>query len=200
MESFFLNLGLSYTWSKALPYIIVILLGLAIGIFLFKKSKSKLTKILSIFTIGVPFGIYFAINPIYEGDFSNTARLVQHTTETSELKGVKLVVISMPGCYYCKESILSLKEITERHEKIKVEYVVASSDSSALDFYLESAKGLFDVRLAENPKAMAQVATDEGGITRYPTYVLVNNDNPMQTWSNNTFGISALDKVVATFK
>lgn len=195
MESFFLNLGLSYTWSKALPFIIFIILGIILGRFLFKRSKSTLMKIVSIIAIFIPFGIYFAINPIYEGDFSNTSITVQRTAEMSELKGKKLVVISLPGCKYCKESIQVLKEIQDRHKNLEVEYVVTSSNSSDLDFYLEKSKGIFPVRLAENVEAMAKLANGH-----FPTYVLVNNDKPFETWSNNTFGISALDKVVRNFK
>lgn len=202
METFFLNLGLSYTWSKALPFIIFILLGIFVGLFLFKRSKSVVMKIVSIITIFIPFGIYFAINPIYDGDFNNTARIVERTADMSELNGTKLVVISLPGCRFCKESIPLLKEVKERHKNIEVEYVVVSSNSSDLKFYLETSKGVFPVRLAENVEAMGRIATDDQGYSRFPTFVLVNNDKKMDTWnwSTNTFGISALDKVVGSFK
>lgn len=200
METFFLNLGLSYTWSKALPFIIFILLGIFVGLFLFKRSKSVVMKIVSIITIFIPFGIYFAINPIYEGDFSNTARIVERTADMSELNGTKLVVISLPGCRYCKESIPFLKEVKERHKNIEVEYVVTSSDSSTMEFYLETSKGVFPVRLAENVEAMSKVATSPDGYASFPTFVLVKDNKPLQTWNNNTFGISALDKVVGSFK
>ena len=147
----------------------------------------------------IPFGIYFAINPIYQGDFGDTSRKVERTADMAELSGKKLVVISLPGCRYCKESIQLLSDVKKRHKNIEVEYVVTSSNTSDMDFYTEAAKGIFPVRLATNLKAMGIVATDESGMTRFPTFVLVENDKPLLTWSNNTFGISALDKVVGTF-
>jgi len=195
MESFFLNLGLSYTWSKALPYILMIILGLLIGIYLFRKTKSKTIKIISVLLIGVPFGAYFAVNPIYQGDFSNESRTVEHSPATSELTGKKLVVISLPGCGYCKESVERLKEVKKLHNKLEVEYVVTSTDSMTLEFYKEVIKGEFPLRLAENPDEMTKLAQG-----RYPSFVLVNEKEPMTIWVNNTFGAMAMDEVVNHFR
>lgn len=195
MESFFLNLGLSYTWSKALPYILMIILGVLIGIYLFRKTKSKIIRILAILLIGTPFGIYFAINPIYQGDFTNESRIVEHSPQTSELSGKKLVVISLPGCGYCKESVERLRQVKKLHRNIEVEYVVTSTDSTTLDFYKEVIKGEFPLRLANNPDEMSKIAQG-----RYPSFVLVNEKEPMTVWVNNTFGVMAMDKVVNNFK
>lgn len=195
MESFFLNFGFSYTWSKLLPYILMTMIGIWIGIVLFKRSKSVLTKILSIIVIGGPFGIYFAVNPIYQGDFSNESRTVEHTVETAELNGEKLVVISLPGCVFCKESVERLKEVKKYDKNLKIEYVVTSSDSATLDFYNEVIKGEFPLRLAENPEAMTHLAQG-----RFPSFVLVNEKKPMKIWVNNTFGVRALDEVVNNLK
>lgn len=195
MESFFLNLGLSYTWSKALPYILMIILGLLIGIYLFRKTKSTIIKIVSVILIGVPFGIYFAINPIYQGDFTNESRTVEHSAATSELTGKKLVVISLPGCSYCKESVERLREVKKLHTNLEVEYVVTSSDSMTLEFYKEVIKGEFPLRLASNPEEMSKLAQG-----RYPSFVLVDEKEPMKVWVNNTFGVTAMDEVLNSFK
>lgn len=195
MESFFLNLGFSYTWSKLLPYILMTIVGILIGIFLLRRSKSLLTKVLSVITIGIPFGIYFAINPIYQGDFSNESRIVAHTAQTSELNGNKLVVISLPGCIFCKESVERLKEVKKYDKNIEIEYVVTSSDKEVLDFYEDVIKGEFPLRLAENPEAMIDLAQG-----RFPSFVLVNEKKPMKIWVNNTFGVMALDEVASSFK
>lgn len=195
MESFFLNLGFSYTWSKLLPYILMTIVGILIGIFLLRRSKSLLTKVLSVITIGIPFGIYFATNPIYQGDFSNESRIVAHTAQTSELNGNKLVVISLPGCIFCKESVERLKEVKKYDKNIEIEYVVTSSDKEVLDFYEDVIKGEFPLRLAENPEAMIDLAQG-----RFPSFVLVNEKKPMKIWVNNTFGVMALDEVASSFK
>jgi thioredoxin-related protein len=203
MESFFLNLGLSYTWSKLLPYILMTIIGIWIGVFLFKRSKSLLTKILSIVAIGVPFGIYFAINPIYEGDFANGSRIIQHSTETNELQKGTLVVVSKPGCPYCKESIFFFRELKKRNPKIDIEYVVIPDsdipENVILEYYTEVSKGEFPVRIAQNGNGILKLATDDYGIARFPTFVLVQ-ENSLTAWTNNTFGVIALDEVLKSFK
>lgn len=195
MESLFLNLGFSYTWSKALPYILLIIIGIIIGIILFKKAKTLTFKILSILLIFIPFAVYFYFQPIYQGDFTNEAKVVKHSDTIKDLTGHKLVVISMAGCPYCKESVSFYREIKKKHPNLKVEYAVASTDSRDLVFYEEVIKGDFPLYLAENPELLAQIA--EG---KFPTYVLVDGDQPMKVWSNNTFGVAALDEVVNSFK
>lgn len=195
MESFFLNLGLSYTWSKALPYFILIALGIILGVMLFKRSKSLGMKIASLVAIVIPFIVYFAINPIYQGDFSNDSRIIEPSEELSEFSGNKLVVISLPGCIFCKQSVEHLREVKKRNKNIQIEYVVASSDSSTLTFYAEVIKGDFPLILAKHPEAMGTAA--EG---RFPSFVLVNGDQPIQAWNNNNFGVKALDEVVNSFK
>lgn len=194
MESIFLNLGFSYTWSKALPYILLIIIGILLGVFIYKKSKNIYLKVLSVLVIFIPFIVYFSLHPIYQGDFTNEAKVVQYSETIKDLNGHKLVVISMPGCPYCKESVLFFKEIKKRHPKLKVEYAVTSDDSRNLAFYEAVIKGEFPLHLAESPERLNQVARG-----RFPTFVLVNGKQPMKVWSNNTFGVAALDEVVNSF-
>lgn len=195
MENFFVNLGLSYTWSKALPYLLMVVIGLLIGIYLFKRSKTKLTKLLSLVVIAVPFGIYFIFNPIYQGDFSNNSRTVNVSELTSELEKDKLYVISLPGCRFCKESIARLKEVKENNKNLNVEYVVTSSDSETLDFYQKEINDNFALRLAENPEAMVKLAQGS-----FPTFVIFDKtNNSYKVWDNSTFGVLALDEVVKKF-
>lgn len=195
MESFFVNLGLSYTWSKALPYILLVVLGIVLGLFLFKKLQSKVGKLLALLLMVIPFTVYFIFYPIYEGDFTNEARIVQHSDKTQELQGKKLIVISLPGCPFCKQSVLFFKEIKKKHPHLKVEYVVTSDDDRNLAYYDEVIQGAFPLRLANNPEAMSKLAQGS-----FPTYVLVDNNQPLKIWSNNTFGVMALDDVVDSFK
>lgn len=195
METLFLNLGFSYTWSKALPYILLTIIGILIGIILFKKAKTLTFKILSIFIIFIPFAVYFYFQPIYQGDFTNEAKVVQHSDTIKDLTGHKLVVISMPGCPYCKESVLLFKEIKKKHPNLKVEYAVTSDDSRNLIFYEEVIQGEFPLYLAENSEHLIQIA--EG---RFPTFALVNGKQPIRVWTNNTFGVIALDEVINSFK
>ena len=78
MESFLLNLGLSFTISKLISYLLFVVIGILLAFLFFKKSKNerigKIPKlIISLVLFVAPFLIYFAIHPIYEGDFSNNS-------------------------------------------------------------------------------------------------------------------------------
>mgnify|MGYP000921577321 CR=1 FL=1 len=194
METFFLNLGLSFTLSKLLPYIIVAILGIAFGYTIIKKAKSLPLKIVGIVAIFIPFGIYFAINPIYQGDFSNDALVVPHSEKVKQFPGKKLVVVTIPGCQYCASSIESMK-VLKNNKNTPIEYVVLSSDSSSLTTYKELIQNTFPLHLAEDPITLSELV---GG--RFPSYVLIEDKKPIKIWNNNNFGVSALDDVVNTLK
>lgn len=196
MESFFFNMGFSYTMSKATPYLLFILLGLIIAFIIWKKSTNKWIKLAAILVFAAPFSIYFALHPIYQGDFTNEARILQHTDETSELSGKKLVVVAMPGCRYCEHSIYVLKAFKKDHPSVQIEYIVTSEDSTTLDFYAQAIQGEFPLGLAKNPYAMANTIAQG----RFPTFVLLNGNEPMQVWNNNNFGVVAYDEIVKKLK
>lgn len=194
METFFINLGLSYTWSKLLPYLLMTILGIAIGIYVFRKGKTTLMKIAAFVIMIVPFGIYFAVNPIYQGDFTNESRIVNRTADMDELTGEKLVMIAMPGCPYCMQAIDLLKALKKQHPEVQIEFIVTSSEPANLEPYTKKINGAFPSRAATNPEAMAKLA--EG---RFPSFVLVDEEDPFEVWNNNTFGVCALDEVVDSF-
>lgn len=194
METFFINLGLSYTWSKLLPYLLMILLGVIIGIYVFKKGTTTLMKVVAFVVMIIPVGIYFAVNPIYQGDFTNNSRIVDRTADTDELAGEKLVMIAMPGCPYCMLAIEQLKTLKKQHPEVQIEFIVTSSDPTHLEPYTKKINGAFPSRAATNPEAMAKLA--EG---RFPSFVLVDEDDPFEVWNNNTFGVRALDEIVDSF-
>lgn len=195
MEKFLLDLGMSFTMSKLLPYILMILIGLVLSLFVFKKAKAKWAKIVGISLFFVPFGIYFAINPIYEGDFSNNSRMVSMTAETSELKEKKLVLIAMPGCPFCLMAINNLKQLKEKNPRLEIEFIVTSTDPETLVPYKEEINGAFPIKTSENPIAMADLAERS-----FPAFVLVDpTKNEFEIWNNNSFGVRAMDKVITAF-
>ncbi len=197
MESYFLNAGLSWTMSKVLPYFIMILVGIVLWIIAKKllKSLNKFLRwalLLVIFLM--PFGIYFSISPIYEGDFSNNAIEVMRSDANAELTGKKLVVITIPGCPFCLQAIDQLLVMKKRVPNIEIEYIVCSSDSTAVDWYKENAGDDITVRLAVNSEEMAKIAQHA-----FPTFVLVDNNHPIKTWSNDSFGVFARDEIELEF-
>lgn len=195
MEKFLLDLGMSFTMSKLLPYVLMTLIGFVPSFFFFKTAKNKWVKIIAILLFFVPFGIYFAINPIYEGDFSNDSRIVSMTTETAELKEKKLVLIAMPGCGFCMGSINTLKQLKEKNPAMEIEFVVTSTDSTTLISYREEINGTFPIRTSENPIALADLAGRS-----FPAFVLVDpTKKEFEIWNNNSFGVRAMDKVISAF-
>lgn len=194
MENIFLNLGLSYTLSKLLPFILMTLLGIIIGVYIFKKSTKLITKIAGILAIFIPFSIYFAINPIYQGDFTNEARVVSMHEKVIELKDKKFVLVAMPGCPYCLQAIGFLKEFQKRNPKVTVEFLVTSSNPETLEPYAKEIDGAFKISLTEKPEEIGNLV--EG---HFPSYILVQGDE-ISVWTNNNFGVRAFDKIVNSFK
>lgn len=193
IENSFLESGFSFTMAKLLPYIITILIGLILVFLLRNKLRIKnkflrITTKLVVFT--VPFGIYFATNPIYEGDFSNNCVLIERTVDYTELEDSKLYVLSIPGCPFCKMAMSKMIQLEERTPGLEIEYLVCSEDSTTLDFYTEINEGKIPIKLAKKPIELMELS--EG---TFPTYVLVKKNEPLKTWSNQNFGVRALDEV-----
>lgn len=67
MEELLNYLGVSFTISKFLPYLLNILIGIVFSILIHKHiSASKYIRIIVIILItALPFGIYFSIYPIF---------------------------------------------------------------------------------------------------------------------------------------
>lgn len=193
IEEFLLSSGLSWTMSKVLPYVLMVVIGIVLvvitkGVFRNRRALNRLVRLVLFF---LPFGVYFAVAPIYEGDFSNVSTSTEKTAELAELTGKRLVVVSIPNCPFCKESVSRLKILKERLPDAIIEYRVChSSDSSALDWYKETAGESILVNFAENSDALSTIA--QGA---YPTFVLVDGKKPLKAWSNNNFGVSAMDEV-----
>ena len=197
IEVFFLDAGFSWTLSKITPYLLTFILGFILVLILRKKIL-KFGRILrmffQIFTFSLFFLVYFSFYPIYEGDFTNYSTQIQQSKENNELEGKKLIVLSIPGCPYCYESIGKMKKLIERNPSVKIEFLVCSNDESTLDWYKEETGSIIGVHLAKNPQAMAELAKGS-----FPTFVLVNDDNSLTVWSNSSFGVLAMDEVEDAF-
>lgn len=197
IENSFLESGFGFTTSKVLPYIITLLIGLIIVFLLRSKLnfRNKFIRVgLKIIIVLIPVSVYFAVYPIYEGDFSNSFKVVKRSSDNSEVSGDKLYVISIPGCPFCKIAMSKMLQLEERNPGLEIEYLVCSKDSSTLDFYAEINEGKIPVNLAEKPEKLMVLA--EG---TFPTYVVSRKNEPLKTWSNQNFGVRALDDVEDEF-
>ncbi len=192
-EAFFLNLSFSWTFSKFAPYLIIFILSF----FGFRKiikviSPKPLLKItLGIFIFLLPILSYFFLFPIYTGDLINAGKKVKTNFEFSERK--KLVVIVLPDCPYCHESMIISKKLIERNPKLEIEYWVTGDVTDSKIEKLKSNR----ISIIKNPEIDKTIYLTEGV---FPTYALTNNRNLEKRWTNNEFGVLALDEIEQFFR
>jgi glutaredoxin len=138
-----------------------------------------------------PFGVYFAVNPIYQGDFSQNGKdlKIRNAKTTSIDNG--LLVLTIPGCPYCFESVQSLKYLKSRNPELKIQFAVTGTDDkSYLEGYKKEVNGSFDVVLYEKARTLV---SETGG--QFPTFVMIKNGKAIYSWTNDEFGVRAKDKL-----
>jgi len=189
MENAFLNFGLSWTLAKVLPYLLSILFGL-LPLFFLKRMR----KLFRLAFIPIPFIIYFAFFPIYEGDFSNS-----YTTKSAEslniLEDGKLSVLSIPGCPYCYESLDALEQMAGRQKAKLIQFYVYTNDAENLNWYSKKAGDKIPV-IQLNTSELGVSAISKGS---FPCFVY-RKGNKLYIWSNNAFGVRAKDWIENEWK
>lgn len=149
------------------------------------NDRKKWLRILLLLIIPIPFGIYFIINPIYEGDFSNNSR--SEKGNYSELKSDRLTVLTIPGCPYCYESIADLKRIKERTGVDSIDFLVVTGESSNLDWYKEEANDQLNIQMISSESELVALARGT-----FPTFVYTDGEE-VTIWDNSGFGVIAKD-------
>lgn len=191
IEISFLELGLSWFLAKLLPYLLALFFGVFLFILLRRLLKgSKLQYWLSIPFIVVPFLIYFTLYPIYEGDFSNNYQRSKNKDILPFHGNRKLVVIAIPNCPYCFESIQKLKRIHSRNPKLEIQFLVCTDDDNDLLLYKKEAQNSFKVEKKSANKQLALLAH-----YKFPTFLLCEKNQDIKIWNNDSFGVLAIDEV-----
>lgn len=193
INTFSVNLGFSWTFSKILPYLILLILGmlllLRIRKFLIFKSQ-MLVKVVLFGVLILPFTIGFILHPIYEGDFSREGTELTAGNSLSQLRNVDLIVLTIPSCPFCHESTRLMSVFQKRNPDLKIKYIVCSGDSESTKelraFLPESIK----IQKAKDLDKL--LAISEG---KFPTFIKVEKNKAVYKWSNNQFGVRALDWV-----
>ena len=158
MENFFLNMGFSWTLSKSLPFILMLLLGILLVFLIRRRLKKRWMRNTSFVLLILPFVIYFVVNPIYEGDFSNDFRVESSETSHKEIERGTLSVITIPGCPFCLQSIATLKVMKDRADSKKdINFIVCSQEDSDMKKYIEESKGELNVLYAIHLSHMLDV-------------------------------------------
>jgi hypothetical protein len=192
MEELLNYFGVSFTVSKFLPYLLTILIGVICAKLLSKHlSASKIIR--NIFTVLIailPFGIYFAIHPIYQGDFSNEGVLIKKKLVLPKDKD--LLIVALADCPYCIQSQETIKLIHQKNKKIKAEYLIVNGTKQDSIRYARRLLGFASCRTIKNSVPLLQ--TIQGS---FPSFILVRKGKLNKVWSNNTFGVRAWDEVVS---
>ncbi len=197
IERTLIEYGMSWTLSKLLPYLTLLLLGFLMARWFKRWIIFKLPYVRRIVFFGVlllPLIAGFIVNPIYEGDFSQNGMEITDGTKLSDFRNSHLTVIAIPGCPYCMESIEKLKVLKERNPKMKLKFVVCTKTESIAE-YKDQAGVAAKVMKANNPETLSAIA---GGT--FPTFVLVKDGKPVYKWSNDQFGVRALDRLENEFE
>ena len=192
MEELLNYFGLSFTVSKFLPYFLTVFLGIVFSKLLYRHiSASKIIRNIFITLITIlPFGIYFAINPIFQGDFSNEGVLIKKKLELP--KNNDLLIIALADCPYCIQSQETVKLIHQKNTKIKAEYLIVNGTKQDSIRYARMLNGFASCRTIKNSVPLIQ--TIQGS---FPSFILVQNSTFKKVWNNNTFSVRAWDEVVS---
>ncbi len=198
IETFLLQLNLSWFLSKLLPYLLFPVMGIIVGVLVVKyfsiRSKFKRIILFILFPVS-SFGAYFAYSPIYQGDFSNNSTELMMDDVYTDIGENKLTVISIPNCPYCFGAMKKMLILKDRNPSLQIEFIVCSSDSLALKWYKENSKDRISVVLANEPKVLAKLAD-----FAFPAYVIKEGNDKLIKWRNNDFGVRALDQVESILK
>ncbi|WP_300666768.1 hypothetical protein [Fluviicola sp.] len=199
LESTLLESGFSWTMSKMLPYLILGFGGILLAYAFAKgfKIKSKIVKVVVVLVLlASPFALGFAFHPIYQGDFSSEgADLAKEKIIVKTDPKYDLLVITIPGCPFCLQSIEHLKLIKKHSPDLKILFSVCSPNKKDLDLYRGLIADDFDIALAKDIDASVDLA--EG---HFPTFVQLKKGIPAYKWSNDQFGVGAIDKLLGELK
>ncbi len=177
----------NWTLNKIIPYILTFIGGVFLS-YIISKSKRKI-RFTRFFIWVIPFGIYFVLYPIYEGDFSNNYREVSLEKGLVTSNENQFIVITIPNCPFCMASIQTIKEIKQRVPNMKIKYIVCSRDKSSVNLYKQQINGFFPISSTKNPMKWSKVCQG-----KFPCYVLITKSN-IRIWSNDNFGTLAKDEI-----
>jgi hypothetical protein len=192
-ELFFLNFGFSWTISKILPYVLFLIIGGLISFYLFKRTSRKKKLFIATPLSILPFIVFFILFPIYEGDFSNSP-YSPDTKFIKELSGADLVVIAIPGCPFCLESARKINLLKSRNPEIEIRFVVCTTRDEDLLVYRKAFHKSISVEKTIENDLFLEVARNG-----FPTFVSLQHGEIKKAWSNDAFGVRAIDEVESNY-
>lgn len=190
-ESIFIDLGLSWTAAKLIPYLLMAISGFILVYTFHQCIESRLKKWLSMSILALlPFGTYFAFYPIYQGDFTNVhfkpTQLDQFPSKYT------LNVVVLPSCPYCHETILLMNKLKARQPKLNIRYVVVAETKSTMNGFKSKLNKRIQVVISKKPEDWIIMA--QGG---FPCMILSEDKKIIHAWENDHFGVRAIDEIIS---
>ncbi len=192
------SLGLTWTLSKLLPYILFLIIGISFSVIFYKKFKllKPLKSIVSLAILVLPFLLYFVFSPIYQGDFSNVGYTVSSENRFPEKK--QFTVYVLPNCKYCVSSTAVLTSMVRKNKRINLVIRVMGHTVKDSLKYVKLMDNLVPVTMNSSHNSLERVQIKEViSITKgeFPTFVLSKNGKAIKAWHNDRFGVRAMDEV-----
>jgi hypothetical protein len=192
------SLGLTWTMSKLLPYILFLLIGISFSIIFYRKFKllKPLKITISLAILVFPFLLYFVYSPIYQGDFSNVGYTMSSENRFPDKK--QFTVYVLPNCKFCVSSTAIIKEMIRKNKGINVVIRVMGHTVKDSLKYVKLMDNLVPVTMNSSHNSLERVQLKEViSITQgeFPTFVLSNNGKAIKAWHNDRFGVRAMDEV-----
>jgi glutaredoxin len=192
------SLGLSWTMSKLLPYILFLIIGILFAVIFYKKFKllKPLKIIISLALFVLPFLLYFVYSPIYQGDFSNSGYTVSSESRFPDKK--QFTVYVLPNCKYCVSSTATLKAMIRKNKEIDLVIRVMGHTVKDSLKYVKLMDNLVPVTMNSSHNSLERVQLKEViSITQgeFPTFVLSKSGKAIKAWHNDRFGVRAMDEV-----
>jgi hypothetical protein len=192
------SLGLTWTMSKLLPYILFLLIGISFSIIFYRKFKllKPLKITISLAILVFPFLLYFVYSPIYQGDFSNVGYTMSSENRFPDKK--QFTVYVLPNCKFCVSSTAIIKEMVRKNKGINVVIRVMGHTVKDSLKYVKLMDNLVPVTMNSSHNSLERVQLKEViSITQgeFPTFVLSKSGKAIKAWHNDRFGVRAMDEV-----
>jgi thiol-disulfide isomerase/thioredoxin len=186
-----LQIGLSWTLSTLVPYILVLIASFLVGYqltSLFKDRSRSLSRFIFLFTFLAFFGIAFWAHPIYEDDFSNNMNQVVLDSNEGPVFDEGLTMVALPGCPFCFARIPLLNELKTRNPQLNITVLLVKESEETAEIYNKELVGTINVEVTKFGSLIAQ--NTKG---RFPAFFYRTEKDEIMYWDQRDFGNLAFD-------
>lgn len=186
-----LQLGLSWTFSALVPYILVAIAAFLVGyqLSLFFKGKSRpVSRFVFLLSFFASCGIAFWVHPIYEDDFSNNVQHITLKSNDGDIFDHGLTMVALPGCPYCFGRIPLLNKLKSRNPELSLTVLMVKESEETFEVYNRELVGTINVSISKYGNLIAQ--TTKG---RFPAFFFRTENDEIMYWDQRDFGNLALD-------